>query len=216
MPAAASVRRQIASGARPMPPPTRIAPAASGFSSRGGENGRPRGPVSSSPSPCCEPGEGRGSRADRLEQEGEAHPALGRLGRLGHGERPRQEGAFPSPAPAALGGEHVELPGRRHRALAVEDGDDPVAAGGGVGGDLRAALAERREHATVGRCRLLAHLPSAAAWTAFSAASACSSCRLMTSPPPRLSTPMARAAAEAPVIVVMHGMPRRVAALRIS
>ena len=76
-PRALSSRRRTASGAIPIPPPTRIAPAAPGWTSAGAENGLPSGPVISSRSPSVELGERLGPRADRLEQEAEPRTPAG-------------------------------------------------------------------------------------------------------------------------------------------
>ena len=55
-------------GAMPMPPPTRIAPAAPGASSRGSEKALPSGPLTQTRSPP-QRAEPLGARPDRLEQE---------------------------------------------------------------------------------------------------------------------------------------------------
>ena len=59
----------------PMPPPTRIAPAAPGDSSRGAEKLLPSGPLTQTRSPGSELAEAIGARADALDQEVEADAA---------------------------------------------------------------------------------------------------------------------------------------------
>ena len=112
----------------PMPPPTRIAPAAPGLSSRGAEKGRPSGPVSVEPRAGLEtPRAAAVPGPDGLDQEVKPHPArVARRHR--HGERARQERAAAGRAPA-LRAQHVELPGRGIGAVGVERGEHDVAAG---------------------------------------------------------------------------------------
>ena len=138
------MRRQIASGARPIPPPTRIAPAASGLSSPGIENGRPERAGEQQSVAGLEGGQGVGARPDVLEQEGEPDAVVAGV-RLGDREGARQERPLAAPSPPRLAGEHVELPRVGHRPRGVADGDDPVAAADLRGDDVAAAPAERRQ-----------------------------------------------------------------------
>ncbi len=71
---AANVRRSSASGAMPMPPPTRIAPAAPGESSLGVEKELPSGPLTQTLLARLQLAEPVGARADPLDQEVEPHP----------------------------------------------------------------------------------------------------------------------------------------------
>ena len=97
MPRSAKRRRSRASGATPMPPPTRIAPAAPGLTSRGSEKALPSGPVTQTPSPASSSQSRSVPGPIALDQEVEPHAVLGR-GRLGDRERPRQEGRSPAPS----------------------------------------------------------------------------------------------------------------------
>src|SRR5581483_590794 len=98
----------------------------------------------------------------------------------------------------------------RLRALGVEGGEDPVDAARAVGHDLAGAPAGRGE-------RPLGHRSGASAAALGAAgASAWSSCRQRGEGRRSRSACTARAAAEAPVMVVMHAMPWRTAAVRIS
>jgi hypothetical protein len=90
-----------------------------------------------------------GARPDRLDQEVEADPARRRSG-LGHRDRPRQVRPSPLSRPVAGRRQHVELPGRRLGALAVDQGEEAIAARGPVLGDLAQAAAKRRK---TGRAR---------------------------------------------------------------
>ena len=119
---------------------------------------------------------------------------------LGHRDRPRQEGAAVAHAPAVRRGEHVELPRGRLGPLAIDERDDPIAAGVAVRGDLAEPAAEGGGHE-----RLAASW--AAAWIS------CSERTSSSIPPPE---EIARTAAAAPVIVVIEGIPCLTAAVRIS
>src|SRR4029077_11218756 len=110
------------------------------------------------------------------------------------------EGAAVPRAPALRCGEHVELPCRRLRPLAIVQRNDPVAPRVAVGSDLAEPAAEGGGHG-----RLAASC--AAAWI---------SCRLRTSSSIPRPEAIARTAAAAPVIVVIEGIPCLTAAVRIS
>ena len=144
----------------------------------------------------------RGTGADGLDQELQAD-AFG--GALGGGDREcaRQEWAAASRTPA-VGAQHVELPGRRLRAVGVERGEDDVAARLAAGNDTGGASPERSEDA---RAHEIEVPRASTPW---------SSCRLRGSAPRVLTAWIALATAEAPVIVVMQGTFPRTAALRIS
>ena len=145
------------------------------------------------------------SRSDVLDQELEL-VTTGR--RAQHAEGPGQERplAVP-PTPALGGGQHVELPGLRA---------GPVGVGGpqnGVGpmllapGDGHVATAERRPHAVDDRRAGAQCTSEVRAWI---------SCSETTCGSWRRAAEIARAAAIPPAIVVMHGIPRAMAAERIS
>ena len=203
MPAFASRRRRIASGAMPIPPPTRIAPAAPSETSRGRRERASERPRQLELVALLEGRQPRGARSHRLDQEVQPDAVASRL-RCSHGEGPRKEGAPLLPAPALAQRQHVELAGSGLGTFAVDRAEDPVAAAGPVGHDGGGAPARRRQHA-------LAHAASAER-----SATPCSSCSETRARRPRGAAAIARVAAEAPVSVVMHGMPRLVAAARIS
>ena len=95
----------------PMPPPTRIAPAAPGSSSRGREGVAERA-VDPDPLARLELAEPLGAGADALDQEVEADAVRAGPG-LGDREGARQEGAAAALLPVRSAGEHVELARRR-------------------------------------------------------------------------------------------------------
>jgi hypothetical protein len=117
------------------------------------------------------------------------------------------------PGPPAVGtpvlaGQHVELPRLGlNRPIAVQSGEDAVPARVASLDHLAGSLPERREDAVTGCDQVSTLAVSEVAW---------SSCRLRGSASCARWAKIARAAAEAPVIVVMHGSPWRTAALRIS
>ena len=84
------------------------------------------------------------ARSHLLEQKVESH-SIGFGRRVGDRECARQVGPAPGTAPG-VGGEHVELPRARQRALGVERGDDPVAARRRVRNDPASAAPEGRLH----------------------------------------------------------------------
>ena len=182
-----------------MPPPTRIAPAAPGLTSRGSRKPLPSGPVTQTRSPVASSQSASVPGPTPSTQEVEPQSPGGGSG-LGDRDRPRQEGRPPPRSQRSARGEHVELAGDRLRALAVDQREDPVAAGEVVAADLAEAAAEGRAH----RCLAASAAP---AWISWIERTSCSS---------RLPAAIARAAAVAPVIVVMQGIPWRTAAVRIS
>src|SRR5690242_18135317 len=117
---------------------------------------------------------------------------------VGDGEGTRQVGATALSRPA-LGGEHVELPRVRLRPLLVAHRDDPIPARRAVCGDLAKPPPKRCAH----RASAVLAIP----WI---------SCSERTSASPAILAAIARAAAEAPVIVVTQGISWRTAAVRIS
>jgi hypothetical protein len=131
-----------------------------------------------------------GAGADVVEQE--RQPALAGAQ---DAERPRQERALAVAATPALDrGDHVELSRLGRRPVRIVDVDDDVRPVGRALHDRARAAAEHHT-ASVARC---------------------SSCRESTSAWPRAAAPIARAAAVPPDRVVRHGMPRAIAARRIS
>ena len=181
-----------------MPPPTRIAPAAPGLTSRGSAKALPSGPVTQTFSP--------GSSAQRRSVPGPM-PSTRKSSRTPLAAGPisateiarGRKGLSPAPAQLAAAAEHVELARSWLGALAVEQGEDAVAVRGSVLSDLAESPAER--------CRHRASMARAAP---------CISWMLRTSASPWRPAAIARAAAVAPVIVVTQGMPWRTAAVRIS
>ena len=146
-----------------------------------------------------------------LDQE----PQLVTLGRSPQdAERARQERspAF-APAPPRRRGEHVELPGLGTRAARVIAPQDDVVAKPLARGDRRGAPAERRLDAVGTQCRrsgvraAACACPCTCAWISWSESTPGSL---------RRAAAIARAAAIPPDIVVMHGIPRAIAAERIS
>src|SRR5581483_11383945 len=151
--------------------------------------------------------------------------------RLGDRERAREVRAPVADPPAGLGGEHVELPADRLGPNGVQCREDAIAAGGAVGehlappaperGDARRAagppaLGGRRPGGVAGSRAQARPPPVVAMRLAACAPEACSSCRQRGSAGRSRWAKIARAAAEAPVIVVTHGIPCRTAAVRIS
>jgi len=143
--------------------------------------------------------------ADVLEHELQAPAARGPR----DGERPRQERALVVAAgPPLRGGQHVELPRLRRRAVLVEHLEDEVRAHRPAARHVGEPAAERREHPSVDP--LDGHgegTPSSEAWI---------SCRLTTGASSTRAAAIARAAAIPPAIVVMQAMPRATDARRIS
>lgn len=123
--------------------------------------------------------------------------------RAQHAERTRKERTLAgSSTPPLGGGEHVELPSLRSRPggiLAAQHDVGPVSLSGL---DLDAAAAERCSHAVAAQPTSLRLAP----WISWSA---------ITAGAPRRAAEIALAAAIPPDIVVMQGMPRATAAVRI-
>ena len=130
-------------------------------------------------------------------------------------ERARQVGALVGPrAPALDGGEHVELARPRLGPVGVGDAQDAVGADRVVGRHGARAPAERGEHPGHDAA---GHIGTDAVVRGHAATSGrCSSCSESTSGSPARAARIARTAASAPESVVMHGIPRATAALRIS
>ena len=201
-PRSASSRRRIASGAIPIPPPTRIAPAAPGASSARAENGRPSGPGEraaspprSSPASRSVPGP---TASSRKSSRTPSWPASASATENARGRYGRPAGAAPAVARRAC------RTGRRAGSgpSASSARDDPVAAGRLV----RDHLAARGGRTAPG--------PASSAMRLGRAMQL-----LRARPAPRSrsrAATIARAAAEAPVIVVMQGIPLATAAVRIS
>src|SRR4051794_2689133 len=153
------------------------------------------------------------ARAHVLEEEVEPAVLVG----AENGERAREEGPLVGPsAPPLARRQHVELPRVRRRPAGVEHGDHVVGATPSVsdhGAEAAAERGERAVHPRRGRggAGPVAHALSAAcdprAWRSWSET---------TSGSPRRAAAIARAAAMPPDSVVMHGMPRAIAAPRIS
>ena len=197
---AAKVRRSRASGAMPIPPPTRIAPGRTQpQSSRGAENELPSGPLTQTPSPGSQLAEAIGAGADALDQEVEADA----VGRGGPFRRRRGRGAGRGAGRAAPSGPRwracrtgrVAARGPRRRA-ARRGGSRP----------RRGSRRPCRGGARRGRSSRLA-------WPSPGRGSPAAS---GTSESPSILAAIARTAAVAPVIVVTQGMPWRTAAVRIS
>ncbi len=108
-------------------------------------------------------------------------------------------------SPSLRRGEHVELPRRGLRPVAIDQGDDPVATRVTVRGDLAEPPPEGR--AGLLRAHDFAAASRAAAWIS------CSERTSSSIPPPEA---IARTAAVAAVIVVIEGIPCLTAAVRIS
>ena len=198
---------RIASGAIPMPPPTRIAPARLGRElGRGARTGRPSGPVSPAPSPRLE--RRRAARCPGRPPRAGSRAAPRRRSRSAVGDRegPRQVGPALVPAPARVGGEHVELARGGLRALRVERREDPVAARWPRSATTSQSRRPNGAERPLRRGSGLALRPPAAMAGASSAAVQLLQ-RDGTAAPSRALATIARAAAEAPVIVVMQGMP---------
>ena len=118
-----------------------------------------------------------------------------------------------SSTPTCGGGEHVELPGRWARAAGIRGAQNDVVAEPLARDDRRAAPAERRLDAVGAQCRRsgvradACACPCTCAWISWSESTPGSL---------RRAAAIARAAAIPPDIVVMHGIPRAIAAERIS
>ena len=147
-----------------------------------------------------------GPRADDVEQELQLVAARRRAQ---HRERPRQKRALVgSPAPSLGGCQHVELTGGRTRAVCVGTAQHVVGAVAIMRDDRHGADPEGRQHAfaqAASRSTLGPPSPDP-----------CSACSESTSGSPRRAAMIARAAALAPEIVVMQGIPRVTEAARIS
>ena len=138
-------------------------------------------------------------RPDVLEHEVERPVRVAARDR----ERARQERPLVGAATPALGrGQHRELPGIGSRPVRVGDGEQHVGAVPAASGHAQPPAAERRQ----------AH----GATPAPAALARWISCRESTVGEPWRAAAIARAAAIPPDIVVMHGMPRAIAARRIS
>ena len=190
-------------GAVPMPPPTSTAVEPRG----GGANGSPSGPSSISASPAFSSRQPARARAHVLQQELQLGAAPGTGPDAREREGPRQVGPLAgSPSPPVARGEHVEL------ARARVAGSGEVAGGDEVVGAEPAHVAHLG-HAPLGRaeaCAVAAHsvLHARTGVLRSRAAPAAAPPRARPSAAPRI----ARWAALAPLIVVMHGMPRATAA----
>ncbi len=135
-PCARRTRAHAASGGIPTPPPARIARRPSPGSSKPS----PSGPVIHSSSPAPQLAEAARARPDVLEHEAQLP-----VGGAEERERPRHERPLVLPRPPALdGGEHVELPRPRQRAVEVGGVQDAVGADVVGTGHRDAAPAERR------------------------------------------------------------------------
>ncbi len=118
-------------------------------------------------------------------------------------ERPGQKRPLPfSPAPALGRLQHVELPRPRARPLRVQTAQDDVGAVALPRDDPSRPAAEGCGDAIGAQPTSL----SRGAWI---------SCSAITAGSPRRPAEIARAAAIPPAMVVMQGMPRATAALRI-
>ena len=123
----------------PMPPPTRIAPAAPGDSSRGSGEAVAERAVDPDPLARLERAEPVGARADRPRPGSRAGPPSRRLG-VGDREGPRQEGpAAVAPPSGARRRACRTGPARGSGPSRVEQREDAVAAGGAVLGRPRRA-----------------------------------------------------------------------------
>ena len=158
------------------------------------------------------PAQPLGARADRLEQELErAVPACARVR-----EGARHIRSLAVGAPALGRGEHVELPGPWvGRAVRIPYGEQPVRAQLPVRLQGRKPPAERRLRARLAH-RCAGRPVRGCSRAAAPAAVACSSWSERISGAASRDARIARWAALAPVIVVMHGIPRPTAARRIS
>ncbi len=152
-------------------------------------------------------GQALGAGADGLQEEVEPDTIAARARTVGNRERARQVRPAARSAPLVRG-KHVELPRPRLRALAVESGDDQITARCLSRNNVAGATAERRQHALRQACLSVA--------PCYACPIPCSSWSEIGSAPPSRVATIARVAAEAPVSVVMHGIPRFTAAERIS